>query len=390
MLSPSDFNNAVPQFTNGTYASNPINPQYVNEPTSTEYNQGVEPLQTLPAQWWNWFINKFTGRFNKINTYVKNIFNELTQLLSLANITPDGTESTPTTCQLKDMFACCYPDYVKCCTTGTACGCVPVIGSELCCGANHFVVTDANGNLKPTSITVGTAAGCDASCFLSSDCMVACACYACFAGHSSYATTLGANCCNPPSTSCVYPFATVSCCYEAIENKCYVYLCGTMCYRDEGEWDNYACMTKVWKAHKIDTVSACDSLCYICKGRTGYCFCYWICAKRDVILFQRPLQSPLGGHAGSAGLCGPFFIHKNDYLYWCCSASAGSDISGCFGKMWWICTPGSTSNPGEETARCCFTSKAGNGAFTADGTGIYNRGNWLIIPANIDCVGNQD
>lgn len=166
MLSPSDFNNAVPQFTNGTYASNPINPQYVNEPTSTEYNQGVEPLQTLPAQWWNWFINKFTGRFNKINTYVKNIFNELTELLSLSNITPDGTEATPTTCQLKDMFASCYPDYVKCCTTGTACGCIPVIGSELCCEANHIVVTDANGNLKPTSFTVGTAAGCDASCFM--------------------------------------------------------------------------------------------------------------------------------------------------------------------------------------------------------------------------------
>jgi len=166
MLSPADFNNAVPQFTNGTYASNPINPQYVNEPTSTEYNQGVEPLQTLPAQWWNWFLNKFTGRFNKINTYVKNIFNELTELLSLSNITPDGTEATPTTCQLKDMFASCYPDYVKCCTTGTACGCIPVIGSELCCEANHIVVTDTNGNLKPTSFTVGTAAGCDASCFM--------------------------------------------------------------------------------------------------------------------------------------------------------------------------------------------------------------------------------
>lgn len=165
MLSPSDFNNAVPQFTNGTYASNPINPQYVNEPDSTEYNHGVEPLQTLPAQWWNWFINKFTGRFNKINTYVKNIFNELTQLLSLANITPDGTEATPTTCQLKDMFACCYPDYVKCCTTGTACGCIPVIGTDLGTTNNNILVTDASGHLKPSGIPIGSAAGCDIACF---------------------------------------------------------------------------------------------------------------------------------------------------------------------------------------------------------------------------------
>ena len=74
MLSPSDFNSAVPQFTNGDYASNPINPQYIAEPDAENYNRGTEPLQTLPAQWWNWFLNKFTGRFNKVNIYVKNIF----------------------------------------------------------------------------------------------------------------------------------------------------------------------------------------------------------------------------------------------------------------------------------------------------------------------------
>ena len=113
MLSPSDFNNAVPQFTNGTYASNPINPQYIAEPGATDYNRGVEPLQTLPAQWWNWLCNKFTTRFNKINIYVKNIFNELTQLLSLMNVTPDGTETTPTIAQLKNAFENIYPGIVS-------------------------------------------------------------------------------------------------------------------------------------------------------------------------------------------------------------------------------------------------------------------------------------
>lgn len=113
MLSPSDFNNAVPQFTNGTYASNPINPQYIEEPGATDYNRGVEPLQTLPAQWWNWLCNKFTSRFNKLNIYVKNIFNELAQLLSLVSETPSGTEGTPTIGQLKDMFENKYPDFLK-------------------------------------------------------------------------------------------------------------------------------------------------------------------------------------------------------------------------------------------------------------------------------------
>lgn len=112
MLSPSDFNNAVPQFINGDYASNPINPQYIAEPDAVDYNRGAEPLQTLPAQWWNWFLNKFTARFNKVNIYVKNIFNELTQLLSLVNITPDGTESTPTIGQLKTAFETEYPKYL--------------------------------------------------------------------------------------------------------------------------------------------------------------------------------------------------------------------------------------------------------------------------------------
>lgn len=112
MLSPSDYNSAVPQFTNGNYASNPINPLYIEEPGSTEYNRGVEPLQTLPAQWWNWFANQFTLRFNKLNIYVKNIFNELAQLLSLMNITPDGTEGSPTIAQLKGAFETEYPKYL--------------------------------------------------------------------------------------------------------------------------------------------------------------------------------------------------------------------------------------------------------------------------------------
>lgn len=112
MLSPSDFNSAVPQFTNGDYASNPINPAYIAEPGAVDYNRGAEPLQTLPAQWWNWFLNKFTGRFNKVNIYVKNIFNELTQLLSLVSVTPSGTEETPTVGQLKDMFENKYPSYL--------------------------------------------------------------------------------------------------------------------------------------------------------------------------------------------------------------------------------------------------------------------------------------
>lgn len=203
MLKPSDFNNAVPQFQNGNYASNPVNPQYIAEPSSTEYNRGAEPLQTLPAQWWNWFMNKFTSRFNKVNIYVKNIFNELSELLGVVQLSPDGTEGSPTISQLKTMFCSCYPNfirdssaiadtYVKQTTTvnghalsgdvsvtrddlglgtvatlntGTASGCVPLVGSAMGTTNNNIVVTDVNGKLKPSGTVIGSAAGYDCSCF---------------------------------------------------------------------------------------------------------------------------------------------------------------------------------------------------------------------------------
>ena len=113
MLKPSDFNNAVPKFTNGNYANNPLDPTNIEEPGMEDYNRGVEPLETLPAQWWNWLCNQFTARFNKLNTYVLNLFNEITELLSLLNITPDGTESVITKGQLKNFFKELYPSYVK-------------------------------------------------------------------------------------------------------------------------------------------------------------------------------------------------------------------------------------------------------------------------------------
>ena len=112
MFSPSDYNDAVPQFSNGNYANEPLNPLYVEEPDSVNYKRGAEPLQTLPVQWWNWLWNKITAKLNNLNIYVKNIFNELAGLLSLVNVTPDATEEEVTTEQLKGMFATKYPQYL--------------------------------------------------------------------------------------------------------------------------------------------------------------------------------------------------------------------------------------------------------------------------------------
>ena len=112
MFSPSDYNDAVPQFSNGNYANEPLNSIYVEEPDDVNYKRGAEPLQTLPVQWWNWLWNKITAKLNNLNIYVKNIFNELAGLLSLVKVTPDATEEKVTTEQLKDMFATKYPQYL--------------------------------------------------------------------------------------------------------------------------------------------------------------------------------------------------------------------------------------------------------------------------------------
>ena len=112
MFSPSDYNDAVPQFSNGNYANEPLNSIYVEEPDAVNYKKGEEPLHTLPVQWWNWLWNKTTAKLNNLNIYVKNIFNELAGLLSLVNVTPDATKEKVTTEQLKDMFATKYPQYL--------------------------------------------------------------------------------------------------------------------------------------------------------------------------------------------------------------------------------------------------------------------------------------
>lgn len=81
--------------TNGnTYASTPVEPAYVEGPSSDDYIKGVPPLETLPAQWWNWLNGEYTKRFNnmsKQNGVLDNLFKELNNVLSDHGITPSST-----------------------------------------------------------------------------------------------------------------------------------------------------------------------------------------------------------------------------------------------------------------------------------------------------------
>lgn len=90
------------------YASTPIRPDYVVAPSPANQQMGTKPLDTLPSQWWNWFLQEATKRFNGDANLIGNMVSEIENLLALCNITPDPDSVT----QLRDMFDNQYRDLI--------------------------------------------------------------------------------------------------------------------------------------------------------------------------------------------------------------------------------------------------------------------------------------
>lgn len=90
------------------YASSPEKPEYVVAPSPQSQQAGTKPLDTLPAQWWNWFLQEATKRFNGDANLIGNMVSEIENLLALCNITPDPDSVT----QLRDMFDNQYRDLI--------------------------------------------------------------------------------------------------------------------------------------------------------------------------------------------------------------------------------------------------------------------------------------
>ena len=97
MVDSSDFETDVG--TMDVYARG-ADPVYVTAPSSSQQEEGVKPLDRLPAQWWNWFLHEATNRFSNYKSYISNALAELDNLLGLSAITPDDTKTN----QLKGMF----------------------------------------------------------------------------------------------------------------------------------------------------------------------------------------------------------------------------------------------------------------------------------------------
>lgn len=101
----SDFNNATEKYP-VIYAGSATRPEFVDMPTTLQQQEGVAPMDTLPAQWWNAMWKLATKDINAFRDYVGDSITEINNLLTKFGITLDDANSE----QLYDFF---HNDYVQ-------------------------------------------------------------------------------------------------------------------------------------------------------------------------------------------------------------------------------------------------------------------------------------
>lgn len=101
----SDFNNATEKYP-VVYAGSATRPEFVDMPTTLQQQEGVAPMDTLPAQWWNAMWKLATRDINAFRDYVGDSITEINNLLTKFNITLEDANSE----QLYDFF---HNDYVQ-------------------------------------------------------------------------------------------------------------------------------------------------------------------------------------------------------------------------------------------------------------------------------------
>ena len=101
----SDFNSATEKYP-VIYAGSSTRPEFVDMPTILQQQEGVSPMDTLPAQWWNAMWKLATKDINAFRDYVGDAFTEINNLLTKFGITLEDADSK----QLYDFF---HNDYVQ-------------------------------------------------------------------------------------------------------------------------------------------------------------------------------------------------------------------------------------------------------------------------------------
>lgn len=69
------------------------NSQYIQGPSPAQQAQGTIPLDTLPADWWNWLWKSITERINQASEGMESIYDEVMSVLTAASIEPSQLQS---------------------------------------------------------------------------------------------------------------------------------------------------------------------------------------------------------------------------------------------------------------------------------------------------------
>lgn len=101
----SDFNSATEKYP-VIYAGSATRPEFVDMPTILQQQEGIAPMDTCPAQWWNAMWKLATRDINAFRDFVGDAFTEINNLLTKFGITLDDADSE----QLYDFF---HDDYVQ-------------------------------------------------------------------------------------------------------------------------------------------------------------------------------------------------------------------------------------------------------------------------------------
>lgn len=99
----SDFNSATEKYP-VVYAGSATRPEFVDMPTTLQQQEGIAPMDTLPAQWWNAMWKLATKDINAFRDYVGDAFTEINNLLTEFGITLDDADTE----QLYDFFHDAY------------------------------------------------------------------------------------------------------------------------------------------------------------------------------------------------------------------------------------------------------------------------------------------
>lgn len=116
--------------------------QYVKGPDKAAQVAGTVPLDTLPADWWNWLWKQITTRINEASSGMGSVYNEILSVLEEASITPSETSTTDLVNAIKAI--------------------AHTIGSSTTAGAvkssatSGYVAIDADGYMTPNGMGVPT------------------------------------------------------------------------------------------------------------------------------------------------------------------------------------------------------------------------------------------